>query len=91
MLLVALLRQGILAGSVEALVEHVADADIPQAHVLIRLVPTFSAILQAYQSRAAQCGQSFEHMVLLEAVVQDWRVSALRVFLLKPEHACTCG
>ena len=40
-----------------------ADADFSQAHVLIMLVPTITAALQAYQTRAAQCGHSFERTV----------------------------
>ncbi|CAL5223104.1 g5566 [Coccomyxa viridis] len=44
------------------------------SHTLIKAVPSFAAALQAYQMRAAQCGRSFEHMVLLEAAVQGWSI-----------------
>ena len=57
---------------------------ISNAHVLIRLVPSFVAALQAYQVRAAQCGHSFAHMVLLEAAVQGWYVPALPFYCVFP-------
>ena len=65
------------AGIDEALVEHYDGSDFLQAHFLIRLVPAFTAILQSYQKRAAERGQSFEHMVLLEAAVESRHVSSL--------------
>ena len=53
------------------------------------LVATFTAALQAYRVRAAASGQSFEHMVLLEAAVQGWFVTALPLDLLYQYlHAC---
>lgn len=42
-----------------------------------RLLPYLHFDLQAYQTRATECGQTFEHMVLLEAAVVGWYVSGL--------------
>ncbi|CAL5223079.1 g5538 [Coccomyxa viridis] len=61
----------LLPGALDVLVEN-TGADFSRANVLIKLVPSITAALQAYQARAAQCGQSFEHMVWLEAAVQGW-------------------
>ncbi|CAL5223081.1 g5540 [Coccomyxa viridis] len=61
----------LLPGALDALVEN-ADADFLQADGLGRLVPSITAALLAYKTRAAQCGQTFEHMVRLEAAVQGW-------------------
>ena len=47
---------------------------------LITLTSTFASALHAYKVRAGRCGQSFEHMVLLEAAVQGWHVTALLLF-----------
>ena len=44
---------------------------------LLNMASSFAAALQAYKIRATACGQSFEHMVLLEAAVQGWHVTAL--------------
>ncbi|CAL5223110.1 g5572 [Coccomyxa viridis] len=46
-----------------------------EANYLIRLVPSFEAAIRAYQERAAERGQSFEHVVLLEAAVQGWSLA----------------
>lgn len=61
------------------------------ARALFRLVPVFEAALQAYQIRAAQCGQSFKHMVLLEAAVLGWHVPALLRRTFSPNTAKICG
>ena len=45
--------------------------------VLPGLVTTLEAALMTYQIRARRCGKSFKHMVLLEAGVQGWYVTAL--------------
>ena len=76
LLLYILLTPGILAGAVDVMADN-ADADFSQAHVFMKLVPTITAALQAYQTRAAQCGHSFKHTVRLEAAVQGWCVPAL--------------
>ena len=64
-----------------------ANADFSQAHVLIKLVPPITAALQAFQTRAAQCGQSFAHIVWLEAAVQGWCVPAYIVMIAVPSNA----
>ena len=52
-------------------------ADSGQAPFLIRLLPSLTAALQAYQTRAAKSAHSFAHMVLLEAAVRGWSVTVL--------------
>ncbi len=53
------------------------------------LVSCFKTALQAYQVRAAECGQTYEHMVLLEAAVQGWQVTSWILSLLKHcSHSC---
>ena len=73
-LLDALFTQGALADTFMA---ATGIGDFSKRHNLIRLMPSFAAALQAYQIRAAQCGHSFAHTVLLEAAVQGWYVTAL--------------
>ena len=84
---------GHVAGALDELVEIPEDAFL-HTHVLIKLVPAVTAALQAYQARATQCGQPFEHMVRLEAAVQGWCVPALLLIpslLEQLEEACSCG
>ena len=62
-----------------------------------KLLPFFQAALLAYQTRATDCGQTFEHMILLEAAVQGWYVSGLLLALQFPgirqacKHLCQEG
>ena len=87
--LIAALIVGLFAGTNAALRE-LGGKYIFQANVLIRLVPSFKAALQAYQMRAAQSGQSFERMVLLEAAVQGWYAPIFLVLSLSSTSwACT--
>lgn len=53
-----------------------ADTNPVAGDVLIRLVSSLTTALWAYQIRATECGQKLKHMVLLEAAVQGWRVTA---------------
>ena len=69
----ALLTQGMSVGTNNALAEGLCH-DCPLSEVLGELEASFTAAIQSYQIRAAQCGQSFKHMVLLEAAVQGWCV-----------------
>ena len=88
-----LLTRSMFAGVLDILME-VGNLTLIRIGVLLQLVPCITAALQAYQTRAAQCGQSFTHMVLLEAAVQGWYTTALllsglNTALLTP--ACPCG
>lgn len=76
----AVLITQMLAGALEVMAEW-GNPKADQSRVLKRLMTRFTTALQTYQTRAAQAGQSFEHMVLLEAAVQGWQVAAL-LFLL---------
>ncbi len=71
-----------------------ACGDFSGDHELFRLASKYTAALQAYQTRAKECGQSFKHMVLLEAAVQGWHVPALLFILFFTNiyrHACIYG
>ena len=62
--------------------------------VLLQLLPCITAALQTYQTRAARCGQSFAHMVLLEDAVQGWYIPPLllsSLYILLLNHECPCG
>ena len=64
------------AGALDVLME-VGSLTFIRLGVLLQLLPCLTAALQAYQTRATQSGQSFAHMVLLEAAVQGWYAPAL--------------
>ena len=72
-LISSLRTQGAFAGTMDAVADPYSDL-VPTSDI-VRWVPSFTAALQAYQIRAAQCGQSFEHMVRLEAAVRGWYVT----------------
>ena len=89
-LLYFVLTEKVLAGFFDMMTE--ATSYVSRGHILQRIVPAVTAALQAYQMRAAQSGQSFMHMVLLEAAVQGWHVTTLLLaiyILALMKHACT--
>ena len=49
-----------------------------------RVLPSLQAALQVHQTRASECGKTFEHMVLLQAAVQGWHVSGLLLAIPSP-------
>ena len=78
------------AGTNAALAETL-HRNLSLSHVLDELVPSFTAALQSYQIRAGQRGQSFKHMVLLEAAVQGWCVPSLPPMFLHAFNVCACS
>ena len=92
------LTQRIFAGVLDTMIQYAAEsrAKSPslEATLLRTLVSSFSYALKAYQMRAKTGGQTFEHVVLLEAAVQGWYVFTPVYFLSSPallKHACTGG
>ena len=73
---VPILTDGMSAG-VDDTLGRIYDAPALIGGPLHQLAASFAAALQDYHIRATSCGQSFEHMVLLEAAVQGWHVTAL--------------
>ena len=71
---------GLISAGVEDTLARIQDAPALEGAVLLQMVTSFAAALQEYQIRATSSGQSFEHMVLLEAAVQGWHVTALLLF-----------
>ena len=64
--------------------EFMSTGDGPQPRDMAfqsTLVSITTTALQAYQVRAAECKQTYEHMVLLEAAVQGWHVTS-RIWLV---------
>ena len=49
-----------------------ASTDWTCAEMLCKLVLPIRSALQAYKDRAAATGQSFEHVIMLQAAVQGW-------------------
>ncbi|CAL5218575.1 g269 [Coccomyxa viridis] len=54
------------------LVNMLQEGAIIGIHRLPKLVTALTTALKTYHIRAEKCGQSFQHMVLLEAGVQGW-------------------
>ena len=86
----ALLKHGLHAGALDVMAQH-GDKKSLDDDLMRDLTSAFRSILQAYKARATSCGQSYKHMVLLEAAVQGWHVSALLLVSSFSKRACTCG
>ena len=59
------------AGVMDIMVD-LASADWTCAEKLCKLVPPIRSALQAYKDRAVAIGQSYEHIIMLQAAVQCW-------------------
>ncbi len=91
----ALLIESRFAGGIKAM-DYFGDADLQPGNCkyIAKQVSIFKTDLQACQARATASGQSFEHMVLLEAAVQGWCMIVLLLSFPVPallKHGCTCG
>ena len=59
------------AGAMDVLASN-AHADWTHGNVLRKLVEPIESALQAYKDRAVATGQSYKHVVMLQATVQGW-------------------